>query len=97
MVAKVVDVAGTNFCHMVGTSSTSYRPSQFVLNGFQIPLLQTTMCSGATNNTLYKVPLEQWLKAGDNISLRLPTLSHGAPSTPSASYLLTVIEYVIVP
>jgi hypothetical protein len=97
MVAKVVDVAATGFCFQTGTSSTVYNSARMVLNGFQIPLLQSTICGGATNGTLFKVPLDQWMKAGDEVALRLPNLSHGAPSSPNGSFLLTVIEYVIVP
>ncbi len=96
-VAKVIDAAGTSFCYMVGTSSTSYSSVRFVLNGFEIPSLTSTNCSGGTSNTLYKVPLDQWMKAGDTFQLKMPNYSHGSPGTPSGNFLLTIIEYNIVP
>lgn len=96
-VAKVVDAAGTNFCFQIGTNSSGYGSAKFVLNGFEIPSLANSLCSGSTNNTLYKVPLDQWMKAGDTFQMKLPNLGWGSPGTPSASYLLTVLEYNIVP
>jgi hypothetical protein len=93
----VIDVAGTNFCYLVGTSGTSYNSIRLVLNGFEIPSLTSSICSGSTNQTLYKVTMDQWMKAGDTFQLKMPNLSHGAPGTPSGNFLLTIIEYNIVP